>query len=632
MKTIQLLANKVAGKAAPPPELTVSEWADEYRRLSSEVSPEPGKWSTDRAPYQREIMDCFSDPLVERITVKTSAQVGKTSIVENVMGYFASYDPCPILVVEPRLEDAEDFSKDRLAPLIRDTEALAEIFGAQKAKDSSNTLLHKKFPGGYFKLGGANSPAGLAAKSIRILLLDEVDRYPTSAGEEGDPVSLAVKRTNNFHNRKIGAFSTPTRKGHSRIEALYEESDKRTRHVKCPHCEAWIKFDFKQLKWEDNDPLTTLYLCQECDAVIDESLKPKLQLEGKWIAEKEFKGHAGFALNELYSPWRKWSQIVADFLEAKKDPIKLKTWVNTSLGETWEEKGEAPEWRRVYEKRESYPTGHVPMRGLFLTGSADIQKDRIEIEIKAWGRNKENWSIDHRALMGETSLDAVWNELSAVIGERFPHESGSMLDIKMFCIDSGFNTQRVYDFVRGFPSNRVVAIKGAGNQQLMIAPPKAADISIKGKTVRRGLKVWPVGTDQIKSEFYSWLRIEKPTEEELKLSEGLFPYGYPHYPEYPPEFFKQLTSEALISKTVKGYKRYEWAKIYERNETLDLHVYNRAAAAIIGIDRFKDHNWDDFEKFIPKSQENSNQKIENKMQPSIVKAMVRKPKKESFWD
>lgn len=622
---INNLLLKVIKFVAPPPDLKISEWADNYRRLSSESSSEPGKWNTDRAPYQREILDIINDPLVEQVTIMSSAQVGKTELILNAIGYFAHFDPSPILAIQPTLEMAESFSKDRLSPMIRDCVELKNLFGGDGSKKGNNTLLHKKFKGGHITLAGSNSPASLASRPIRIVLFDECDRYPHSAGDEGDPMALAKKRTTTFYNKKIIAVSTPTIKNRSRIETEYLNGDQRKYYVSCPHCHKHINFIFKNLHWNEENPKDVSYRCQECDALIDEGEKIKLLLNGKWIAERPFEGHASFHLNELYSPWKRWSEIVSDFLIAKKSPITLRTFINTSLGETWEDKGEAPEWRRIYDKRESYQTNQVPMKGLFLTCSCDIQKDRIEAEVKAWGRNKENWSIDHRVFMGDTAKDEVWEKLKSLINEFFQHESGSHLPIRMTCIDSGFNTQKVYDFVRNYSSTKVVAIKGNQNQQTIISPPKAVDVTRDGNRVSRGLKVWSVGVNLIKSEIYSFLRMEKPTEDDLKLNNGNFPSGYYHFPEYGEEFFKQLTAESLVVRTHKGYQKSEWVKTYERNEALDLSVYNRAAAAIVGIDRFKESHWIELEE---------NLEIKNENQPNEVIQKTKKVvvKKSDFWN
>ena len=324
-----------------PPKLTISEWADLYRYLSPEASAEPGKYKTSRAEYQRGIMDAFSDPQVTRIVVMSSAQVGKTEILNNIVGYYIDQDPSTILNLQPTLEMAQTWSKDRLAPMVRDNPCLTKKVKSSKSKDSDNTILHKLFPGGHITMVGANSPAGLASRPIRIVLCDEVDRYPVSAGAEGDPVNLAIKRTTTYWNKKIGLFSTPTIKGVSRIEKAFAESDQRYYYVPCPHCGVYQRLRWGHVKYSKDNIKEAYYECEHCGGHLSDSDRYRAIARGYWEAQEEFKGVAGFHLNELYSPWRKLADIVQDFLDAKDKPDTLKTWVNTSLGETWEEAGES---------------------------------------------------------------------------------------------------------------------------------------------------------------------------------------------------------------------------------------------------------------------------------------------------
>ena len=583
--SLEDVVRRAAKAAAPPPTLTISQWADAERRLSSESSAEPGRWNTDRAAYQRGIMDAFNDPSVEMVACMTSAQVGKTEILNNVIGYFSHHDPSPILILQPTLEMAEAYSKDRLAPMIRDTPALRSRIQEAKAKSGANTLLHKSVRGGgHITLAGSNSPSSLASRPIRILLMDEVDRYGTTT--EGDPVSLAKKRTNNFYNRKVGAFSTPTIKGKSRIEDLFEISDKRYYNVKCPHCREHFVFKFDQLKWSGGDPSTTVLICPKCSAIVDESEKPKMLLTGKWIATAPFSGIAGFHLSELYSPWRKWSDVVKDFLEAKKNPETLKTWINTALGETWEQQGDAPDWERLYNRRESYAFETVPQGGLILTAGVDVQNDRLECEVVAWGEGLESWSVQYFVFPGNTTTDAPWIQLERLLMQTFKGADGLDYGIRMLAVDSGFNTQYVYNWTRKFPPNRVVAIKGRDGLATMVGRPSHVDVNVRGKTIARGLMIWPVGTNIAKSELYGILRMGKNED-------GSLPPAWAHFPEYPEEYFKQLSAEKLVlKKNAKGFSKYEWEKTRERNEALDCRVYARAASIILGVDRMSSEQWE----------------------------------------
>jgi phage terminase large subunit GpA-like protein len=586
VEAARALARRVSARMAPPPPMTVSEWADEYRRLSPESSAEPGRWRTDRAPYMRGIMDAISDPRVRRVSVKASAQVGKTELILNVIGYHVDYDPCPMLLVQPSLDLAEAFSKDRLAPMIRDTPALRGKVRDARSRDSDNTLLHKKFAGGQITMAGSNAPSSLASRPVRKVLLDEVDRYPHSAGTEGDPATLAEKRMTTFFNRQAIWTSTPTIKGRSRIDDAWEASDKRRFHLACPRCQAWQWLKWAQIRWDEGRPSSARYHCESCGEEIPESQKLELLKRGRWIAEGDFHGSAGFHLNELYSPWRRFEQIVSDFLEAKKNPETLKVWVNTSLGECWEQQGEAPEWKRLYDRREAYSSGSVPSGVRFLTAGVDVQKDRLEWEVKGWGRDKQNWSIERGKIFGDTSGPLPWQELDALLSKQWRHDCGVLIGVRMLAVDSGFNTQAVYNWARRHPGNRVLAIKGQDSAQVMVGAPSPVDVTVDGRKLKRGFRVWPIGVSLIKSELYGLLKLEKP------LDGQAYPAGFCHFPaDYDDEYFQQLTAEKIVTRTVRGYARHVWEKMRERNEALDLAVYNRAAANAVGIDRFNEHQW-----------------------------------------
>jgi phage terminase large subunit GpA-like protein len=593
------LAHKVTERLAPPPKITVSQWADAERRLSPEASAEPGRWSTDRAPHQRGPMDAVKEPGVQRIVLMWSAQVGKTEIILNILGYFMAHDPSPMLLTQPSLEMAEAFSKDRLAPMIRDTPALRARVKDVRSRDSGNTILHKKFPGGQLTMAGANSPASLASRPVRIVLNDEVDRYPRSAGTEGDPVALSQKRATTFYNRFFIEVSTPTIEGASRIAESFEESDKRFREVPCPECGGYQVLKFSNFKWDIDEagrPVRVRYSCIHCPAEFDDSKKDEMLRAARWVATAPFKGTAGFHIWEAYSPWRRWSEIIADHLDALKSPDKLKTWTNTALAETWKEKTDAPKWKLLYDRRELYQIGIIPRDCVFLTAGADVQRDRIEVEIVGWTRGKRSYSIDYRVFHGDTALDRTqpgspWAEVDKLLMEEWPHESGVSLPIRALAVDSGFNTQQVYAWARCHSVTRVIAVKGSERASTILTNATKVDLKIDGRRVRRGFQIWNVGVDQAKSEFYAWLRLEKPMEGEP------YPAGYCHFPEYGQEYFEQLTAEELVRRIDrKGYSFYQWEKKRERNEALDCRVYARAAAAFVGMDRFTDSHWETLEK------------------------------------
>lgn len=559
------LAIARAENLKPPPVLTVSGWADEYRRLSPEASAEPGRWRTDRAEYQRGIMDAVSDPDVETVVVMSSAQVGKTEVVNNTVGFYISQDPAPILVLQPTLEMAQAWSKDRLAPMLRDTPILQGSVKDPKGRDSGNTLLHKTFAGGHITMAGANSPASLASRPIRILLCDEIDRYPVSAGTEGDPVNLGAKRTITFWNRKKVLVSTPTVKGASRIETAFENSDQRRFFIPCPHCDEfdylrWANVDFDKEKPED-----AAIVCESCGGVItDEDRKAAIH-NGEWRSTAEGPpGVAGFHLNELYSPWRNLADIVRDFLEAKDSPERLRTWVNTSLGETWEdEQGEQVDPHWIANRREPYEG--PPVDVLLLVASVDVQDDRLEIEVVGYGQGEESWGVETFVFWGDPGKPELWNQLDDYLLRTWERADGIQLAIAATGIDTGGHyTQQVYNFVKRSRARRVFALKGmAGNGRPLVGRPS--------KSNRGKVPLFTVGTDTAKELLLlSRLKTLEPGP------------GYCHFPvEYDDEYFDQLTAEKAVIKYHHGHPSTVWVKTRPRNEALDLRVYSLATLAIL---------------------------------------------------
>lgn len=548
----------------PPPRLTVSEWADEYRRLSPEASAEPGAWNTSRAEYQRGIMDAMSDPSIETVVVMTSAQIGKTEILNNIVGFHVSQDPSPILVVQPTLDMAQTWSKDRLAPMLRDTPVLAGLVKDPRSRDSGNTTLHKTFPGGHITACGANSPSSLASRPIRIVLCDEVDRYPVSAGSEGDPVSLAKKRAATFWNRKVVLVSTPTNKGASRIEAAWEESDKRRFYIDCPHCESEQTLTWANVRWDDGNPDSAHYVCPHCGGVLDDADRIRAIRNGRWVAEGISGRVAGFQLSALYSPWTPLASGVRDFLEAKKQPATLRVWVNTYLGESWEEQGDAVDDYSISQRKEEWVD--VPNEVILLTAGVDVQDDRLEVEIVGWGKDEESWSIDYRTIYGDPASPAVWQDLDTALSQVFAREDGKELAVRCACIDSGgHHTSSVYRYVKPREGKRIFAIKGIGGEgKPIVGRPSHNNI---GK-----VRLFSVGVDTAKALLFSRLRITEAGP------------GYCHFPSSrSDEYFRQLTAEKVVTKYHKGFARREFVKTRPRNEALDVRVYSMAALAILNI-------------------------------------------------
>ena len=588
----------------PDPLLTVSEWSDRHRMLSSKASAEPGRWRTSRTPYLKAIMDCLSPTSpVERVVFMKAAQLGATEMGSNWIGYVIHHAPGPMMAVWPTVEMAKRNSKQRIDPLIEESGVLAELIAPARSRDSGNTILAKEFRGGVLVMTGANSAVGLRSMPVRYLFLDEVDGYPLDVEGEGDAISLAEARTRTFARRKIFIVSTPTISGASAIEREYDASDQRRYFVPCPHCShrQWLRFE--QLRWDKGAPETAAYVCESCDTAIAEHHKSWMLEHGEWRAMfPDGNGKtAGFHLSSLYSPvgWRSWRDIATAWEAAVSkesgSASAIKTFKNTELGETWGEEGEAPDWQRLIERREDYPVGTVPPGGLLLVGGADVQKDRIEASVWAFGRGKESWLVEHRVLMGDTSRDAVWSRLGDMLGETWTHASGAALPLARFALDTGFATQEAYAFVRSRRDARVMAVKGVARGAALIGTPTAVDVSQGGKKLRRGMKVYSVAVGIAKLEFYNNLRKSADVGEDgIRTT---YPVGFVHLPKVDAEFIQQLCAEQLITRRDRnGFPIREWQKMRERNEALDCYVYARAAASSAGLDRFEDRHWRELER------------------------------------
>ena len=577
----------------PPPDLKVSEWSDRYRKLSPESSAEAGQWNTSRAEYQREIMDTFNDPNIERIVVMTSSQVGKTEIILNAIGYYIDQDASPILIVQPTLQMGQAFSKDRLSAMIRDSEKLRGSVKDARSRDANNTTMHKKFAGGHLTIVGSNSASGLASRPIRILLMDEVDRYELSAGSEGSPIALAVARTKTFWNRKIFMCSTPTIKGLSAIESAFEESDKRYYYVPCPECEHKQVLKWKNVVWEEDKPETAAYACEECGSVIEESKKQWMLKHGEWRATNESNNTAGFHISELYSVWSTWSQMANNFLEAKKNPETLKTFINTALGESWEEQGDAVEYDTLLQRRLSYDKTNVPENVLVITAGIDCQKDRLECQTVGFGKNYEAWVIDYKIFWGDPNAFQVWQDLDVYLKKRFKTETNRIIPISCACIDSGgHHTNMVYQFTKPRQARRIFAIKGLSQAGKPIA--NRPTFVGKNKAVLYG-----VGTDTAKEAIFARLSTD-PESTTL------------HFPnDVDEEYFKQLTAEKRVTKWIRGKKSLVWKQIRPRNEALDTLVYNFAAIYILNP------NFDVIEQKILVNESKSQQNTQKKTRKGI---------------
>lgn len=559
----------------PDPDLTVSEWADQYRMLSNKASAEPGPWRTDRTPYLREIMDCMSSSsTIQKVVFMAGAQLGKTEGINNVVGYMISEAPGPAMFVQPTIEMAKRLSKQRLESLIHETPRLAEKVAPARSRDSGNTLFSKEYPGGILLLTGANSATGLRSAPCRWILLDEVDAFPHDVDGEGDPCALAERRASTFSRRKIILTSTPTVKDMSRIETEYLASDQRRYFVPCPHCGHMQYLQWKNLQWRDGDSRTAAYVCESCGTHIREHYKSEMLRKGEWraTATGEDKRTAGFHLSSLYSPlgWKSWEEIVGEFLRAKNDAPLLKTFVNTVLGETWEEEvGARLGVDGLRERAEFYESNTVPQGASLVTAGVDVQDNRVAVGLYGWGQGEECWLMWHGEIYGDPAGKKLWSQVDDIINRTYPRADGESVKVSAVGVDSGGHfTSEVYTYCRERRKKGVFALKGQSQRNKPpIGKPSKVDINYKGQVLKNSAELFPVGVDTIKSTLFGRLKHNETGP------------GYIHFHnEAGQEYFKQLTAERQVVRYVKGFAIREWKKKPgDRNEALDVLVYSYAA-------------------------------------------------------
>ena len=567
----------------PNENLSGSRWADKYRYVAPGTTPEPGEWRTSRVPYLREPLDAATDKVTEKVVLMFASQCAKSEMLLNVIGYYTAAEPASILMLQPTIEAAENFSRERIEPTFQYSPGLKDKIEAGKdgrgtAKKKNATIRMKHFPGGFLAMVGANSPAGLASRPIRVLLCDEIDRYGMT--KEGDPLELAEQRTANFHNKKIVMVSTPTISGASKIEKQFKESDQRLYFVPCPKCGAEILYKWEYVVWDKDesgaaDIMSARIVCPECKGIARGAYRPDPSIleKGRWIAQKPGGKIKGYHLSALYSPWANLFELVEKFLKAHntRDKQGLQEFVNLKLGEVWNEENlDSEEWKRLYMRREFYPADTLPEGVLLLTAGADVQRDRVEISVYGWGCGRERWGILHKIIFGRFENPDTQRQIDdLILHTNFTLSTGAQTRIICTFIDSGDgeNTNEIYKFTRPRESARVFAIKGRGGIGLpLIAPPT--------KNNTAGATLFNLGVDSGKSIVMNNLKLEYPGPAFIHFSKD-------ENAGFTEEFFKQLTAEIFITTFEKGKTKTEWKKIRQRNEALDCAVYATAALELV---------------------------------------------------
>lgn len=585
-KTIKLF-QKILQMACPPPPLSVEEWAEKYRVIPDSYGAHPGKWNSDDAAYQKEPMAAFTDPHVSKVVAMFAAQMGKSEILFNVMGRYIAVDPCPMLMVQPTVEDAKDWSKERFTPTVEKTPALSRLIAESKSRKSDNTIQKKIFPGGYLALVGSNAPSGLAKRSIKILLCDEVDRFAKSAGTEGDPVDLAIKRTSNFWDAKIGLFSTPTDEGSRIYQEYMLGCQKRWKH-KCPNCEEfeWLSIDdmvydydeFEVKGRKSHRVKSVKWRCPDCGMEFTEAQMKAS--EQKYVADNPgIQDVQSFKVNAFSSPWLDWKKLIGEYLDAKDNIESMKTFVNTRLTEVYKPIGELKDIDKYLARREEYKA-NVPDGVLILTAAVDVQNNRLEYEIKGWGKGEESWGIRKGIIVGVPDQAETWRELDDILDRTYHFADGTGIQVHRTFIDSGGSyTQEVYQYCSANVHKQRFAIKGASE---FSAPIIYKTAKAKGF---ENLLLLLLGVSQAKQYVFQRLK-------EIDLPGP----GYMHYPEnegrgYDDVYFRGLLSERMEQKLIKGKLITQWVNIAKdhRNEPLDLSVYNLACIKSI------DPDWSRFE-------------------------------------
>ncbi|MBV4500752.1 phage terminase large subunit family protein [Pseudomonas shirazensis] len=581
----------------PDPELWVDEWADEYMRIPRDTgAAEPGQYRTARTPYAREPMRCLSPAHpCKRVVTMVASQLMKTQIALNWIGALIHMSPSNILTLLPSLTLAKRVS-GRMGKTIAATPVLRERVATSRSRDARNTMDTKEFEGGTLYATTAGSASNLAELSARYVYGDEVDRWDVDVDEEGDPIELAETRGSTFgRNAKFYFSSSPTIKGASRIDDLFQASDQRHFYVPCPSCGHMQTLEWERLLYSA-DFATVHYQCAgpECDVLIEEHHKGEMLAKGEWRGHAQGDGETvGFHLNALYAPlgWTSWSALAKQFQKAKRaqdrgDLEPMQVFYNTRLAKVWDSAVEQTKADVLQARalQENYVLGSLTVGVLVLTAAVDVQANRLELMVIGWGVGMERWVVDHQVIPGDPADDRTWALLDERLKVRYRHPCGVGLGILATGIDSGgHHTHEVYQFCRVRRWRNIFAIKGASKpgRPVIAQRPSLVDVTWKGQTERHGAELWMIGTDTAKDWIYNRYSFEAGP-------------GAVHFAkDLPDEFFQQCVAERKVARYVKGYKRIEWVKgKADRNEALDLMVYNLAMAYYLNLHRYGEHDWD----------------------------------------
>lgn len=585
VKRLNAVIGKVLAGMKPPDDLTVTEWAEKNRRLSAESSAEPGPWRTERTPYLREPMNAWTDPKIRHIVMVAASQVGKSEFLNNCIGYVIDQDPGSILFVHPTTIDAKEYSKLRIAPMIRDCPTLRKKVSDPKSRDSGNTILQKTYPGGILTMCGSTEAHALASKPIRYVLGDERDRWALSAGNEGDPWDLAMARQTTFYNAKSGEVSTPTVKNASAIEAAYATGTMERWKSRCPHCGEYHEIQWADIRFEHDEIIvagkktykvrSVCYACPGCGCISTEAEMKRAP--ARWEADNPAayeQGTRSFWLNAFVSQWASWESIILKYLNAIGSTRKMQVVYNTCFGELWEDRGDLEDEDSLMARREEYPA-ELPEGVLVLTAGVDTQDDRMEYEIVGHGHFGETWGIEKGIIMGRPDDDAVWAQLDELVFDRvLRFENGVGLKMSMSFVDEGGHfTQEVRMQCRARLGKKVFCIKGMpGSDKPYTAPPKKQKIIIKQTAVGTCWQ-YQIGVDSGKEVIMDNLRVQTPGAK------------YCHFPkrdDYGSGYFTGLLSEVKVYDPNKK-QPWQWKKIpgHERNEALDCRNYALAAFKVL---------------------------------------------------